>query len=102
MTTRDGAVWYAPRGAGWGGYGGAAAVLYPDKDAIKTLGAFYSSKSSANLVAQYHGPRTPVLGQVKLSVDGAQNPDMPGEKTVGRAPEGQPFERVATENRTAD
>ena len=36
--TRDGAVWYTPRGsrrnAGMG-------VLYPDKDNIKTLGAFY-------------------------------------------------------------
>ncbi|MCU0870690.1 MAG: hypothetical protein MUF30_14045 [Burkholderiales bacterium] len=36
--TRDGAIWYGPRNAGQsGGYGGAAAVLYPDKDAIETF-----------------------------------------------------------------
>ena len=102
MTTRDGAVWYAPRGAGWGGYGGAASVLYPDKNAITTLGAYYSQNSSANFVARYRGPRTPVTGAVKLSRDGPQNPELPGEKTVGRPMEGQTPGRGATENRTAD
>ncbi len=101
-TTRDGAVWYAPRGAGWGGYGGAASVLYPDMDAIKTLGAYYSDQSAANLVAHYHGPKAPVTGAVKLSKDGAQNPEMPGEKTVGRPMESLSAARVATEDRTAD
>lgn len=36
--TRDGAIWYAPRGsAKWPGI----AVLYPDMDKITTLGAYY-------------------------------------------------------------
>ena len=36
--TRDGAIWYAPRGsAKWPGL----AVLYPDMDKITTLGAYY-------------------------------------------------------------
>jgi hypothetical protein len=103
MITRDGAIWYAPRGAGWGGYGGAASVLYPDKDAIRTLGAYYSASSSANFVSQYRGPFTPVKGVVKRSKDGPQNPDMPGERTYGKPMEGQTSsQRVSTDNRTAD
>lgn len=40
--TRDGAVWFAPRNAGqFGGYGGAATVLYPDKDRITSFAAHY-------------------------------------------------------------
>ena len=40
--TRDGAIWYAPRmiAMSRGGPAGTG-VLYPDKDKIKTLGAFY-------------------------------------------------------------
>lgn len=40
--TRDGAIWYAPRMVAMsrGGPAGAG-VLYPDKDKIKTLGAYY-------------------------------------------------------------
>lgn len=84
MLTRDGSIWFTPRLAGRDGYGGAASVLYPDKDAIPTLGAYYSDKSSANHVARYKGPFTKVTGKPRLSRDGAQNPQMPGEKTVGR------------------
>jgi virginiamycin B lyase len=84
MLTRDGATWFTPRLAGRDGYGGAASVLYPDKDAIPTLGAYYSPKSSANHVAKYRGPFTKVTGVTKVSRDGALNPEMPGERTVGR------------------
>ncbi len=84
MLTRDGATWFTPRLAGRDGYGGAASVLYPDKDAIPTLGAYYSARSSANHVAKYRGPFTKVTGAIKLSKEGAQNPEMPGERTVGR------------------
>lgn len=84
MVTRDGAVWFTPRLAGRDGYGGAASVLYPDKDAIPTLGAYYSDRSSANHIVKYRGPFTPVTGTIRTSKDGAQNPDMPGERTVGR------------------
>ena len=38
QVTRDGAVWYAPRGSSRNAGLGA---LYPDKDKITTLGAFY-------------------------------------------------------------
>jgi len=36
--TRDGAVWFAPRGSQ---RAAAISVLYPDMDKITTLGAFY-------------------------------------------------------------
>jgi virginiamycin B lyase len=84
MVTRDGAVWFTPRLAGRDGYGGAASVLYPDMDAIRTLGAYYSDKSSANHLARYRGPYTPVAGVQKKSKDGARNPDMPGLHFAGR------------------
>ncbi len=84
MLTGDGATWFTPRLAGRDGYGGAASVLYPNKDAITTLGAYYSDKSSANYIAKYRGSFTKVTGTVKRSNDGPQNPDMPGAKTVGR------------------
>jgi virginiamycin B lyase len=85
MLTRDGALWFTPRLAGRDGYGGAASVLYPDKDAIRTLGAFYSTKSSANHHAGFDGPYVKVTGAVKRSRHGPQNPQMPGERTEGRA-----------------
>jgi hypothetical protein len=83
--TRDGAVWYPPREAGTHGYGGSASVLYPDKDAIRTLGAFYSESSAANRIAHYRGPFTRVTGSVKESRDEVQNPAaiVPGQETIG-------------------
>lgn len=82
--TRDGAVWYAPRAAGRTGYGGAATVLYPDKDAIKTLRAIPSPQLSNSYIANYDGPFTKVTGAVKLSESGAQNQVDYENKTVGR------------------
>ena len=88
MTTREGAVWYAPRNAGAGklNYGGAAAVLYPDMDAITTLGAYYADNSSANHVMKYHGPGTKVTGVVKNTKKGSQNPEVASVKIVGKDP----------------
>ena len=83
--TKDGAIWYTPRYAGMnGGYGGAAAVLYPDMDKITTLAAYYSDKSSANWIAKYKGSGTPVTGAIKTVKEGAQNPEVATAKIVGR------------------
>ncbi len=85
MITREGAVWFTPRAAGVdGGYGGAASVLYPDKDAMTTLGAYYSSKSSANHLAKFKGSGVRITGTPKLTKPGPQNPEMAGERFVGR------------------
>ncbi len=88
MTTKDGAVWYAPRMAGTGKlqYGAVAAVLYPDMDAITTLGAYYDTKSSANYQATFKGPATPVTGAIKQTKLGAQNKQAPGVNIVGKDP----------------
>ena len=77
--TRDGAIWYPAREAGVFGAGGLVGVLYPDKDAIKTLGAYYWPGSTSDNIARYHGPFTKVTGAMRYSKDGAQNPGMPGE-----------------------
>lgn len=98
MITRDGAIWYAPRSAGWAGYGGAAAVLYPDMDAIPTLGAFHSPNSIASYGMRVRGPSIRVTGKPKFFKDGPQNPEMPGERTVGRPLEGVSPERADAYN----
>jgi virginiamycin B lyase len=73
--TRDGAIWFSPRNGGQsGGYGGAAAVLYPDKDHIPTLLAWYSADSERNHRASYKGPTVKVTGVKKLSPPEMQNP----------------------------
>lgn len=77
QVTRDGAVWYPARFAGIYGEGGLEGVLYPDKDAIRTLGAYYWPGSVADNIARYHGPFTKVTGAVVCSKDGAQNPNVP-------------------------
>src|SRR5207248_4363965 len=74
--TRDGAVWYAPRGAGSSGYGGVAAVLYPDKDNIPTLGAFYSATTSHNRTAKFNGKSVKVTGVVKMAPATAENQEV--------------------------
>lgn len=86
--TRDGAIWYAPRRAGGYGYGTAASVLYPDKDAITTLRAMPGPGLSSNHIAKYRGSFTKVTGAVKLTKPGAQNPGVDYEKTVGTPKDG--------------
>jgi streptogramin lyase len=74
--TREGAIWFSPRNAGQsGGYGGSASVLYPDKDHIKTLAAYYSPSSERNHQAHYHGPVLRVTGATIVSPAAPQNPD---------------------------
>jgi len=75
--TRDDAVWFIYRNAGkYGGYGGVAAVLYPDMDNIPTLAAYHSDESAGNHLAQYSGiSAPPALGQERMSPEGAQNAD---------------------------
>jgi virginiamycin B lyase len=83
--TRDGSVWYAPRTAGNAGYGSSASVLYPDKDAIKTLRAIPGPDLSNNYISKYKGPFTPVTGVVKTTKLGAQNPTVAyNDLTVGK------------------
>ncbi len=72
--TRDGAVWFTPRMAGMtGNWGGGASVMYPDKDKITTLAAYYSDKNTANHIAKYKGPVAPVTGATRTSQHGAKN-----------------------------
>jgi len=73
--TGDGAVWFGPRNAGQSGrYGGAAAVLYPDKDAIETFDAFYAKGNPRNRKASHEWPAVKVTGTVKLVPAAARNP----------------------------
>jgi streptogramin lyase len=64
--TRDGAVWTHYRNAGhYVGYGAVAAVLYPDKDKMPTLGAYHHENSAGNHETKYQGPALPkVTGKV--------------------------------------
>ena len=64
--TRDGAVWTQYRNAGhYAGYGAVAAVLYPDKDKMPTLGAYHFEGSAGYHVSKYQGPPLPkVTGTV--------------------------------------
>jgi len=67
--TRDGAIWFVMRNASkYSGTGGMAAVLYTDKDKIKTLGAYYEEGSDHYRYYDYSGPMPPkVTGTVKAS-----------------------------------
>jgi streptogramin lyase len=73
--TRDGGIWYIPRNAGkYAGYGGVAAVLYPDMDNIPTLAAYHSENSAGYQLSGFNGPSAPpVLGKDRLAPHGAQN-----------------------------
>lgn len=82
--TRDGSVWYAPRYAASAGYGGAAVVLHPDKDAIKTLRAIPSTELSNFYVGKYKGPFTEVKGVIKWQSAEPRNKVDYEHKTVGR------------------
>jgi streptogramin lyase/mono/diheme cytochrome c family protein len=74
---RGGAVWFTPRNAGQSGeYGGAAGVLYPDKDNITTLAAYHAESSAGYALRKYNGPASPkVTGGDRASPLGAQNAD---------------------------
>jgi streptogramin lyase len=67
--TRDGAVWTVYRNAGhYAGYGGSAAVLYPDKDKITTLAAYHPENGAGHHSSKYKGPKAPrVTGEEKVS-----------------------------------
>jgi streptogramin lyase len=67
--TRDGAVWTVYRNAGhYAGYGGSAAVLYPDKDKITTLAAYHPENGAGHHASKYKGPPSPkVSGITKVS-----------------------------------
>ncbi|MSO98373.1 MAG: hypothetical protein EXR11_09180 [Rhodospirillaceae bacterium] len=92
--TRDGAIWFPPRNAGSSaGYGGGVAVLYPDKDNIKTFAAYYADSSVWGRVSRYKGPTTKVAGVIKCSPNGAKNAGgtlakSPAQVVVGKICEG--------------
>jgi len=67
--TRDGAVWTVYRNAGhYAGYGGSAAVLYPDKDKITTLAAYHPENGAGHHASKYKGRPSPrVTGDIKVS-----------------------------------
>jgi virginiamycin B lyase len=90
--TQAGSIWFSPRYASGYGYGGTAAVLYPDKDAIETLRAIPSTKLSNGHIWRYKGPFTKVTGAVKPSKHGARNQVAYQDKTVGA-----PFDAKASE-----
>ncbi|MBA4353194.1 MAG: hypothetical protein C0409_00740 [Novosphingobium sp.] len=83
---RNGAVWFTSRGAGQsGGYGGSAAVLYPDKDRISEFATYFGPKNPANMLARFKGaPLPPVNGVIKQSPLGAQNSAAPAKATAPR------------------
>ena len=72
--TREGAVWFVYRNGGkFAGYGASSVVLYPDKDKITTLGAYFDEESPFALSGKYRGPQAPkVTGGTKFAI-GAQN-----------------------------
>lgn len=71
----NGGIWYIPRNAGQQiGYGGTAAVLYPDKDEIETLAAYHWEDSAGYRLSKYRGPASPkVVGGDRISPPGLQN-----------------------------
>ncbi|NQV85693.1 MAG: hypothetical protein HQ492_01275 [Woeseiaceae bacterium] len=73
--TRDNGVWFIPRNAGkYDGYGGVAAVLYPNMDNIPTLAAYHSENSAGYQLSGYEGPPAPpVLGEERRAPLGAKN-----------------------------
>ena len=61
--TRDGAIWYPPRGfASSGREPAAAAVLYPDKAKMKTFAAYLANNDPNANSRKYKGPPTKVTG----------------------------------------
>jgi hypothetical protein len=73
--TRENAIWFLPRSAGvTGNYGAGAAVLYPDKDKITELKAFYSPRSAEDNMHAYTGAPVKVTGTVYETLQGPNNP----------------------------
>jgi len=93
--TQAGSIWFSPRYASGQGYGGTAAVLYPDKDAITTLRAIPSTKLSNNHIARYKGPFTKVSGATKPTKPGARNQVAYADKSVGAPTDGETSEPPA-------
>lgn len=67
--SRDGAVWFVYRnGSKFAGYGCSSVALYPDKDHIRTLAAYFSDDSPAARSSKYQGPVRPrVTGALKAA-----------------------------------
>jgi streptogramin lyase len=82
--TREGAVWFEPRSGGnTNDYGAGAVTLYPDKDKITELGAYYSGRSAENNVAKYTGPPIKVTGAIIETKGGPRNPGTAPVPIVG-------------------
>ena len=64
--------------------------MFPDKDDIKELGAYYADNSVWGRGARYTGPFTKVTGQMKCSPSGAKNAPGAAPRTtvVGKVCEG--------------
>ncbi len=61
--TREGALWYAPRGySSSRGGPAAAAAFYPDKYRMTTFGAYYGENAVDHRISRYRGPNRPVRG----------------------------------------
>ena len=73
--SENGGIWYVPRNAGQQiGYGGVAAVLYPDKDKLETLAAYHAEDSAGYRLSKYRGAASPkVVGGDRISPPGLQN-----------------------------
>ena len=73
--TRDNAIWYIPRNAGkYAGYGGVAAVLYPDMDNMPTLAAYHAENSAGYQLSGFSGVPSPLVeGKERVEPHGAQN-----------------------------
>lgn len=72
---KNGGIWLIYRNAGkYEGYGGSAAVLYPDKDNIDTLAAYHWDEAAGYALRKYDGPPSPkAKGGDRQSPHGAQN-----------------------------
>jgi streptogramin lyase len=68
--TRDGAIWFVNRNdSKFTATGGAAMVLYPDKDKIKTFAAYYAEGSDHYRYSDHSGPMPPkVTGTQKYGI----------------------------------
>jgi len=68
--TRDGAIWFVNRNAAkFAGAGAAAITLYPDKDKIKTFGAYYEEGLDHYRYWDHSGPMPPkVTGSLKYAI----------------------------------
>ncbi len=101
--TRDGAVWFVNRNGGkFAGYGATSIVLYPDKDKITTLGAYFHEDSPFALSGKYRGPKSPkVTGGIK-SAFGSQNAAEYERWAIENGLPGPQPGKPATEKQTAD